>query len=262
MILVIGGTGVVGAQVVDLLMSQKQQVRVLAGGYSDWHQQLTPQMRKAGVDVVNGDIRDQRVLAKAVSGCTGIVHTAGVISDQPERSVDSVNHESVASLLPIAENAGVQRFVYVSCLGATQFSSSEYLRSKWNAEMLVRQSNFLWTVFRPSLIFGEGSQLMRVLEFWVQRFPIVLCTGSGLNHLEPISVDDVAECVVQSLYNRDTVNQVYDLVGPETMNLSQLLELVTVGFTGQHKAQFKLPARAGYLLADLLAKLNPRSPLS
>jgi uncharacterized protein YbjT (DUF2867 family) len=262
MILVIGGTGLVGAKVVEGLLAQGQQVRVLAAGYSDWRDNVTSHFRKVGVDVVSADMRDQRAMAAAVTACTGIIHTAGILQARPDQSLDSVNHQSLASLLPIAENAGIQRFVYVSCLGATQFNSSQYLQSKWEAETLVRQSKFYWTIFRPSVIFGTDSQLMRTLEFWTARFPWLLVVGSGLNHLQPVSADDVAACIVQSLYNRDMVGQTYDLVGPESLTLSELMAIVGDEHCGREKPVVKVPATAGYMIADILNKLNPRLPVS
>jgi uncharacterized protein YbjT (DUF2867 family) len=262
MILVIGGTGLVGGKIVESLVDRQVQVRVLGGGLSDWRHTVTPLLRKAGVEIINGDIRDRQVLSRAVAGCTGIVHAAGAVTAPPGDSLASVNYESMSTLLPIAESAGVQRLLYISCSGASQFSASEYWQSKWHAEQLVRQSNLAWTILRPTLIFGRDSQLMRVLSFWVTRFPVVLVVGSGLNDLHPISADDVAACAVQALYNRDTVGQTYNLAGPEVINLYDLLELASSQEGGIRKPLFKIPARVGYSLAEILTKINPHTPLS
>lgn len=262
MILVIGGTGLVGSRVVEGLLVMQRPVKVLSAGFSDWNSNVVPMFRKAGVEVISGDMRDQRVLAEAVNGCTGIVHAAGIFHSTADRSLESVNVQSVASLIPIAENAGVQRFIYVSCLGATQFSSSEYLRTKWQAEALVRESKFVWTIFRPSLIFGPGCQFLRTLEFWVARFPLVVTVGSGLNHISAVSADDVAGCIVQSVYDRNTVGQTYNLAGPKSLTLAEIMELASRQCTGKEKPVIKVPAPLAYRLADLLAKLNPRAPVS
>jgi NADH dehydrogenase len=262
MILVIGGTGLVGSRVVEGLLSMQCPTRVLSAGHSDWNNNVVPAFRKAGVEIIAGDMRDQRVLAEAVTGCTGIVHAAGIINARPGQSLESVNVASLASLIPIAESAGVQRFLYVSCLGSTQFSSSHYFRSKWQAEELVRQSNFVWTIFRPALIFGPGCQLLRGLEFWLRRFPIALTVGSGLNEIGVVSAEDVAACVAQSVYNRDTVGKTFNLVGPESKTLAEILEQTSLYLAGQEKPTFSVPASLAYALADVFSRLNPRAPIS
>lgn len=262
MILVTGGSGLVGSRVVQGLLDSQQQVRVLTRGGSDWAHNPLPHFRRAGVDIITADIRDQNKVATAVAGCRGIINIAAQMRGA-DREIESVNVEGLVNLVALAATAGIQRFIHVSCLGATQFSTSKYLQSKWQGEMMVRTSNSYWTIFRPSLIFGPGSHLGAALDFWATRFPVLPVMGSGLNRIQPVSADDVAACIVQSLYNRDTVQQSYDLVGPETYNLTELLEMVaTATNDGRPKPTVKLPINLSFALARIMAKLNPRAPVS
>lgn len=261
-ILVIGGTGTVGSKVVEALLGAGVPVRVFSRGRGDWRDDVTPHFRKAGVEIISGDIRDQNRIASAVNGVNGIIHTAGAMQELPDFSLQSVNVESIASLIPIALNAGVQRMVYLGCLGSTQFSNSEYLRTKWEAEQLIRESNFYWTIFRAAPIFALGSQLMRSLEFWVNRFPFIPIIGSGLNEIAPVSATDVATCLMQALYDKDTVGQSYDLVGPHTFTLTELMELTAIEYEVDRKPLIKVPSSLGYQLANLIFKFTPRTPVS
>jgi NADH dehydrogenase len=263
MILVTGGSGNVGARVVQALLDQQQAVRVMTRGSNDWHDNPLPHFRRSGADIITGDVRDANKVKAAVQGVKGIIHLSAIMRGS-DADIESVNADGVRNVLDAAKAAGVQRFVHVSCLGATEFSTSKYFASKWQGEKMVRESGFFWTIFRPSLIFGATSHMMRALDFCVAKLPFVPVFGSGLNVIQPVSPDDVAACVFQSLYNRDTVSKTYDLVGPSALNLTELLEYMAQrnmhGSTS--RPTVKVPLQAAFIAAQLIAKFNPRAPIS
>lgn len=262
MILVTGGTGAVGSKIVKGLIDNQQPVRMYGRGQSDWDYNPMPQFRKQGVDVITGDIRSTDRLAAALQGCTAVIHCAGIMRATPADSLESVNVEPTINLLNMAAAAGVQRFIYLSCLGASQYSTSKYFQTKWAAENAVRSSSFYWTIFRPSFIFDKRSPLIRALEFWCARSPFVWVVGSGLNEVQPVSAEDVAACVVQSIYNRGTVHQTYDLVGPQSYSLTELMQMAGQFVSGEERGCFKIPSSLGYTLGNMMSKLNPRCPIS
>lgn len=262
MILVTGGTGVVGSRVVQALLDAQQPVRILSRGLTDWVNNPVPQFRRQGVDIISGDICDQNKVIAAASGCTAIVHCASVMRTSREYSMDAINVEALVNMVAVAENLGIQRFIHLSCLGAQQYSNSHYLRTKWQAESIVKSSNFYWTIFRPSPIFASESHLTRQLDYWTSRLPFIPVVGSGLNVISPVSAEDVAACMVQSIYLKETCNQTYDLVGPSQYNLTRLMELYSLDATGKTKPVINIPSKLGYAVANMLAKFNPKAPLS
>lgn len=262
MILVTGGTGTVGRRIVQGLVDNQLPVRVYARGQSEWKDNPMPRLRKLGVDVISADIRQYDKLSIALDGCTAVIHCANIMWESPGESLEAVNVEPMEKLLELAAEAGVQRFIYIGCLGSSQYSTSKYLRSKWQAESIVRASKFYWTIFRPSLVFAESSLFVQSVEFWAAKGPFVMVVGSGLNELQAVSADVVAACVVQSLFNRDTVHQSYDLVGPVSYSLTEVLESAGQAVTSKSRPVVKVPSPIGYGLASIMHKLNPRSPMS
>lgn len=261
MILVVGASGLVGSLVVDrLLEDQKHEIRALARGKSDWGNSVLPRYRRSGIDVVIGDVRDRNTAMKITEGCSAVINCSGLMRERVDETLSDVNWHGVRLLTDSAARSGVQRFIHLSCLGATEHSSSTYFQSKWLGEDAVRNSPFYWTIFRPSLIFGEGSQLSRMLDFWVGRLPFTVVIGSGLNRFQPVSAQIVAECIVQSIYNRDCVGQSYDLVGPETVDLNSMLQMVAEAY-GKSGHSIKIPSVIGIKIAALLGRMNRHSPI-
>ena len=170
MILVSGGTGLVGSRVVSLLLEQEQSIRVLARGLSDWKGSVMPQFRNQGVDVVVGDLQDRNFVEKAMDGCKVVINTSGSISSFVGKNKDGVATPltNIGNLIDSARRASVQRFVHLSCLGATEHSTSRYFFAKWQEEQVVKQGGYYWTIFRPSLIFANPSKFMDALGFLVK----------------------------------------------------------------------------------------------
>lgn len=261
MILVVGGTGTVGRKVVEALLSNPQnQVRVLARGKSNWEGSLLPSFRRRGVETMVGDVRSKITVTKAVANCKAIINCSGAMKAAPDVDLEEVNIDGVNNLIQLGQEAGVQRFIQLSCLGATEHTSALYFACKWQADDLVRKSQLYWTIFRPSLIFDAESFLFRILEFWVQRAPLTFIVGSGLNRFQPISAADVASCIVKSIYDRETVGKTYELPGPETLDLETLLRTVAEQY-GRIPRTVRIPSFIGIPIAGLLGKLNPNNPI-
>jgi NADH dehydrogenase len=261
MILVVGATGTVGRKVIEALLANPQiPIRALARGKNDWEASMLPSFRRRGVEVVVGDVRSESLAARAVKGCTAIINCSGLMRALPDADIESVNVDSVHNLINMGEEAGVQRFIQLSCMGATEHATCLYFGCKWDAEDLVRKSKFYWTIFRPSLIFDSESPLLRILDFWIERMPMQIVVGSGLNRFQPISATDVASCIASSVYDRDTVGKIFELPGPEKIDLQTLLTLVAEK-RGKEIRSIRIPSFLGVPLAGLLGKMNPNCPI-
>jgi nucleoside-diphosphate-sugar epimerase len=115
--LVTGGTGYVGMKVVEELQAAEREVRVIdviLHGQED----LAAEQRRAGVELVVADIRDDDARRRALEGVDEVVHLAAIVGDpacalDPERSQD-VNVGATQSLLADALASGVEKLVFAS----------------------------------------------------------------------------------------------------------------------------------------------------
>ena len=227
MILLTGGTGFVGSCVLQKLVQQNQKVRMFSRGSEDWQDASIADLRRAGVDIMLGDIRDPRRLAAALDGCHAIVNCIGLSQSTKDASFEEIHVEAFKELVTQADKEGIQRFVHLSCLGAHEYSDSAFFKARFQSEQIVKSGKFYWTIFRPSLIFGPDSSLLYELEKLLKASPVIPVIGSGLNHIQPIWVEDVADCLVQSIFNKDTTDKTFDLVGPKSYSLAEFLQLLS-----------------------------------
>lgn len=259
--LVLGATGFLGRLVLDRMLKLNYPVRVITRGGGDWQGSVVSTLRHKGVDVIIGDVTDEATIEKAVDGASAIINMAGSFRETNDVSFEDLNVDVVRWLTKYGAQAKVQRFIHVSCLGAHKDSDSRYYQTKWKGEKIVRKSEMYWTVFRPSFMFGDGFPLLDYLKPVVTFKLFLPIIGSGENTVQPVFVEDVADCVVQSVYARETVGKSFELVGPDEYSMVELLEMVRdeLGLGG---STMNFPADVSGKTLGMMAKALPNTILN
>ena len=132
----------------------------------------------------------------------------------------------------------------MSALNADANAPSAYLRSKGEAENIVRESGLDFTIFRPSVIFGREDRFLNLFA-QLQKYMPVVVLGSPGARFQPVFVEDVATAFVESLGRRESHGQSYDLAGPKVYTLRELVEYVGA-VTGHRRPIIGLGERASY----------------
>ena len=141
--------------------------------------------------------------------------------------------------------------------------SSHYLRTKGEAENYMhtisgRQIQI--TTFRPSVIFGPGDSFLNRFADLLKKIPLFFPLACPDSRFAPVYVEDVAKAFIQSIDDRDTFSQRYDLCGPHEYTLRELVEY-TARTIGVNKTIIGLPDWASQLQARMM-ELVPGKPFS
>lgn len=219
-VLVTGATGFVGGYVSWRLLADGWQVTGLSRTASD-------RTLPTGMSAATGDVVTGQGLAESMVGMDAVVHLVGVIEERGATTFERVHVDGTGNVLAAATAAGVERFVFMSALGADLASPSSYQRTKAQAEALVRASGMTWTIMRPSLIFGVGDDFFSgTLRDLVVLPPVVPVVGDGSFPFRPIHVEDVADAFARALVLPAAEGGSFDLLGPREYTLRRLLEQV------------------------------------
>jgi uncharacterized protein YbjT (DUF2867 family) len=226
MILLLGSTGLLGSHVFSSLRKLGLPLRVMVRGGEDWQNPTTSKLKSRNVEIHYGDALDKLQLAKALDGCRAVVNSIGALTAKTTEELHTINYQTVSNIVELIPQSSVRRLVHVSCLGARESSDCAYLKAKWLAEQKVRESNVYWTIFRTSYLFGESFPLYKLVEPMVNFRPFLPVMGSGLNMIQPVSAPEAAECIVQSIYNRETVSKCFEIAGTKKYSVSDFMELL------------------------------------
>jgi uncharacterized protein YbjT (DUF2867 family) len=256
-ILLTGAAGAVGRALLRRLVEGEEPVRCLV---RDPRRLGAERVR---VQIALGDLAEPASFRNAMRGVGTVVHLAATMRDQPKGPIEEVNGVATLRLLRAAERAGVRRFVYCSCLGASEHSTSRVLRAKALAERAVRESRLHTIVVAPSLIYAPENRWLRMLDRF-SKLPALIVSGSGRARSEPIWSEDVAACLAALLGERGerlAGEERIELAGPEAMSFDDVLRTAMAG-RGRARPVAHVPLRAARLAVGLAARFPGSAPVT
>ena len=173
-----------------------------------------------------------------MNGADAAINLVGILNE-PGRDGAGFRHAHVdltRELIGACSNAGVQRVVQVSALNASRPetpdpATSHYLRTKGEAEALLRASTLHWTILQPSVIFGPGDSFLNRFAGLLRGVPLVLPLAMPEARFAPVHVDDVVEAITRVLDEPAAAGRTFQLCGPDIFTLRELVQMVsdTVG---------------------------------
>ncbi len=256
MILVTGGTGFVGSNLIRRLRKADIAVRAVVRD-----PEKAQALKDIGVDVVEGDVSGKASLEKAAEGCERVVHLVGIIQETPGATFRGVHVEGTRNVLEAARKAGARHFFYQSALGTRPGAKSEYHKTKWEAEELVRASGIPFTILRPSLIYGPGDRFTIRLKEMIRLSPVLPIIGSGKSKVQPIYIEDVVSCIVKAVTSDSFYNEMYEVGGPEQLTFEEVTVAIAAAM-GVKRPAVHMPLFLVKSAARMLESVLPRPPLT
>lgn len=233
MILIVGATGMVGGEICRLLSHEGKPARGLVRTTSDHFK--VEGLKKLGVEVVIGDLRDRASLENACKGIKAVITTASAMphSYQPgENDIKSVDSEGQVNLVEAARTAGVKHFIYTSFTMDNEFplrnakrGVENHLKSSGMTYTILRPGYFMETWLSPSVGFDAANAKAQIY-------------GSGEKPISWISFLDVARFAVACLDNPATLNATLDIGGPEALSQLEMVKIFEDAAGREFELQF------------------------
>lgn len=258
MILVTGGTGFVGASLIRYLVTLGKPVRMLLRPSPN-----SPNLpRGVSVEVAVSSLNDERGLRAAMKGVDVVFHLAGTERKGTRANLAGVDVDGTRMVAAAAAAAGIERFFYLSHLGADRASAYAVLKAKAIAEGLVMHSGVNYTIIRSAAIYGPGDQFTTALAALLRTAPgIFLMPGDGTSLLQPLWIDDLVTCMGLCLDDPATNRQIFQIGGSETFTIRQVVEIILETMRIKRRVSNISPAYLR-ILALFMEQFFPQFPVS
>ncbi len=224
-ICLLGGTGFVGGHLTARLANDGWRVRLLTRSAAR-HRALKV---LPTVKIIEGDVYSPDFLRNQVDGCDAVINLVGILNERGRdgKGFERAHVELTGKAIAACQAAGVRRFLQMSSLKASPEGPSHYLRTKAEAESIVRRAqNIDGTIMQPSVIFGPDDSFVNRFATLI-RLPIpVFPLPRDKARVQPVYISDVVEAFARSIDNPDTVGKTYQLGGPEVYSLKELVGFI------------------------------------
>lgn len=257
MILVTGGTGFIGRNLVRGLVESGYQVRIL----------LRPSKRSPRlptgipVEVAVSSLSDERGLRASMKGVNTIFHLASAERQGAHGDLNIVDIQGTAAISRTAHEAGIERFIYISHLGADRMSAYPALKAKGIAEGHIAGSKVPYTIIRTDAVYGPGDQFTLPIYQLLRSFLFFTMPGDGSTLLQPLSVKDLVTCLSMLLEDQRSVNRTIALGGGELIKYREIVNAVMLA-SGKSRPIVNMTPAYLRTVGLWLDQLFPRFPIS
>ncbi len=247
MILIAGGSGVLGSELVRRLLTRGLSVRVLTRD-----PRRVPVRSGERLEVVVGDMRVQASLAAAVQGATTVVSAVHGFAGPGGVSPSSVDRDGNANLVTAAASTGAA-IVLMSVVGASADSPMELFRMKHAAERCLLASGIPATIVRATAFIETWVALLRLTAARSGR-PLIF--GRGDNPINFVSAIDVAALVERAITDPSTRGRTLEIGGPEDLTLNELAAAVQRA-AGRTKSPRNVRRAMLHIMAAAMRPIRP-----
>lgn len=254
-LVILGGTGFVGSHLLPRLSADGHRI-VLLSRNREQHRELGV---LPGVTIRSADVHDDDTLRRHLVGADAVINLVGILNPRGRHTFQRTHVELTRRLIAACHAGGVRRLHQMSSLKAGQ-GLSQYLKTRGEAEVLVKASGLEWTIYQPSVIFGAGDGLVSRFAALLRRMP-VLPLARAKARMAPTFVGDVAEAIARCV-GSDKLGRrrSFELYGPEVLTLGEIVRKIRAA-AGLRTPIIALPDSLGRLQAQF-AELLPGKPFS
>eukprot|EP01127_Copromyxa_protea_P004846 TRINITY_DN14667_c0_g1_i1.p1 TRINITY_DN14667_c0_g1~~TRINITY_DN14667_c0_g1_i1.p1 ORF type:complete len:374 (-),score=92.57 TRINITY_DN14667_c0_g1_i1:83-1204(-) len=219
---VFGCTGFLGRYVVNHLGRHGSQVVLPFRGEESDYNHLKVMADLGQLVPLKWDSRDKDSIRRASEYSNVIINLVGSRWDTRNFTMKQAHVDSARNIAEVAKEMGVERLIHVSALGADK-CPSDWGKSKWESEQVVRSIFPRATIIRPATLWGAQDKFLNQHGQMMRYWPIYPLVHAKKN-IQPVFVDDVAKAILNTLKTEEAVGTTYELAGPAVMTKEELAD--------------------------------------
>ena len=214
-LLIIGGTGTLGRQIVLQALTKGYQVRCLVRNF-----RKASFLKEWGAELVYGDLTKPETIPPCLKGITAIIDASTSRANELD-SLKKVDWEGKLCLLEAAKIANIKRFIFFSAQNVEQFENIPLMKVKNGIEIKLKESDIPYTIFRltgfyQGLIEQYAIPILENLPIWVTN---------EKTYISYMDTQDIAKFCLRSLQIPQTKNQTFFLSGSRGWLSSEIINL-------------------------------------
>jgi uncharacterized protein YbjT (DUF2867 family) len=214
--LLTGATGYVGGRLLKALEKRGYPLRCLARNPEYLRAKTGPD-----VELFAGDVLDKSTLIPALQGIHTayyLVHSMGAAGDFEDEDRRAARNFGAA-----ANEAGVQRIIYLGGLGESEHALSAHLRSRQEVGRILCESGVPVIEFRASIVIGSGSLSFEMIRTLTERLPVMLAPRWVATLAQPIASEDLIAYLVAAMDLPVEQRRIFEIGGSDQVSYGDIM---------------------------------------
>ncbi len=253
-ILVTGATGYIGGRLVPRLLDAGHEVRCLARN----PQKLSLHPWRHRVEVVAGDVLDERSVKEALVGCDAAVYLVHSMASGADFA--RVDRRAAANFRNAAADAAVGRIVYLGALGDDRADHSRHLSSRHEVGRALAAGTTPVTEVRAAVIIGSGSLSFEMLRSLTEVLPVMVTPRWVRTRCQPVAVGDVLEILRGAIEDRSSESRILEVGGPDVLTYEQMMQIYAEEAGLRRRVVIPVPLLTPWLSSWWIGLVTPLPP--
>lgn len=220
-ILLTGSTGYIGRRLLPVLLDAGHHVVCLVRYRRKFDWDGFPKESLNRIDVVEGDLSDEKSLTLAVKDVDVAFYLVHSMSSGPTDFADR-ERESAVNFVHLVERCNAKQIVYLGGIVNDQ-DLSAHLQSRKNVEDALRKSKVHVTVLRAAIIIGSGSASFEIIRDLVEKLPVMIAPRWLKTQCQPIAIRNVLEYLYGVMLKEEAYDKTFDIGGTAILSYKDML---------------------------------------
>jgi len=223
MILVTGGTGFIGSRVILRLVQSQFPLKVLLRP----QKVITKLPHDLALNAAVSSLVDQRSLRAVLSGVKTVLHFASAENEKPHPNFEAVDVIGTETLVKASVDAGVEKILFLSRIGADNNSIYPILKAKALAENAIKNSGLDYAILRLTDVFGENDHFTNELANYIKAAPgIVPLPEGGRAIHQPLWIEDLISSIFLVIEDDLFHKSIFTIGGGEFLEFRSIIKII------------------------------------
>ena len=223
-ILILGGTGFLGNNLISSLLNDNLQIYLLARN-SRTRKDLKKYNSNPNIKIFDWIGTDSKIIEKILKEVNCVINLCGILYENRTGDFDRIHSDLPSVLGELCSKNNIETLVHVSALGVSEFSCSKYSRSKAIGDKRLLENFPKAKILRPSLLFGKGDNFFGQFSQMASISPILPLISKNTK-FQPIFVNDVVLAIIKLITDKNIKGNIFELGGKLTYTFENLLKIL------------------------------------
>jgi len=187
---------------------------------------LKPLGNPGQIELFKTNIFNKEDVRKVLKNSDFVINLVGILYETRKQKFKYIHTHFPNLLTHLCDEFRIKKLVHISALGVKEKHPSEYIKSKFEGEKVIKENFKPSIILRPSIVFGPEDKFFNTFASLAQFSPFLPLIGGGKTKFAPIYVGDVAKAIVKALELNNLEPKIYELGGPQNYSFKELMEIL------------------------------------